>query len=245
MEQVLVSRGPRAGFALIKGVIPAEERTVSDLLDTITAGSATDLDPGPPNSARIKGQVQARRLSGARAGQGSRRHRSASRWATASLVTSPQGELNAARAGLIPKYQRFRVAGIFHSGFYQYDSAHGLHASRRRAAPLQRARPAVRHQLQGGQPRSRAGDWASNRASRRQGLHDHQLDGAESRALPRAQAGAGGHVHRDRADRHRGRAQHSHRAHHDGDGEDARHRRDDELWRRAGQVRRIFLLQGF
>jgi lipoprotein-releasing system permease protein len=25
--------------------------------------------------------------------------------------------------GLIPKFQRFRVAGIFHSGFYQYDSS--------------------------------------------------------------------------------------------------------------------------
>ena len=43
--QVLVSRGPRAGFALIKGIVPAEERTVSGLLDTITSGSAKDLDP--------------------------------------------------------------------------------------------------------------------------------------------------------------------------------------------------------
>src|SRR5208337_3344490 len=43
--QVLVSRGPRAGFALIKGIIPAQERTVSSLLDTITTGSAKDLDP--------------------------------------------------------------------------------------------------------------------------------------------------------------------------------------------------------
>ena len=43
--QVLVSRGPRAGFALIKGIIPAQERTVSSLLDTITSGSAKDLNP--------------------------------------------------------------------------------------------------------------------------------------------------------------------------------------------------------
>src|SRR5271157_5728931 len=43
--QVLVSRGPRAGFALIKGIIPSEERTVSSLLASITAGSAKDLDP--------------------------------------------------------------------------------------------------------------------------------------------------------------------------------------------------------
>jgi lipoprotein-releasing system permease protein len=38
------------------------------------------------------------------------------------LVTSPQGELTPL-GGLMPKYQRFRVAAIFHSGFYQYDSA--------------------------------------------------------------------------------------------------------------------------
>src|ERR1035437_6795098 len=37
------------------------------------------------------------------------------------LVTSPQGELTP--LGLAPKYQRFRVAAIFQSGFYQYDSA--------------------------------------------------------------------------------------------------------------------------
>ena len=37
------------------------------------------------------------------------------------LITSPQGELTP--LGLEPQYQRFSVAGIFHSGFYQYDSA--------------------------------------------------------------------------------------------------------------------------
>jgi lipoprotein-releasing system permease protein len=37
------------------------------------------------------------------------------------LVTSPQGELTP--LGLIPKFQRYRVAGIFHTGFYQYDSS--------------------------------------------------------------------------------------------------------------------------
>src|ERR1017187_6537236 len=47
--QVLVSRGPRAGFALIKGIIPAQEKTVSSLLDTVTSGSAKDLEPGAAN----------------------------------------------------------------------------------------------------------------------------------------------------------------------------------------------------
>jgi lipoprotein-releasing system permease protein len=37
------------------------------------------------------------------------------------MVTSPQGELTP--YGLVPKYQRFQIVGIFHSGFYQYDSS--------------------------------------------------------------------------------------------------------------------------
>ena len=40
------------------------------------------------------------------------------------LVTSPQGELTP--VGLVPRYERFRVAGIFNSGFYQYDSAYAF-----------------------------------------------------------------------------------------------------------------------
>jgi len=37
------------------------------------------------------------------------------------LVTSPQGELTP--FGLVPKYSRFRVVGVFDSGFYDYDSS--------------------------------------------------------------------------------------------------------------------------
>jgi lipoprotein-releasing system permease protein len=37
------------------------------------------------------------------------------------LVISPQGELTP--FGLVPKYTRFRVVGIFNSGFYDYDSS--------------------------------------------------------------------------------------------------------------------------
>ncbi len=121
--QVLVSRGPRAGFALIKGIIPAQERGVSNLLEMMTSGSAADLEPEAPNqlSQQISDQGSINtpyppltlgkdlaETIGAQVGD-------------SVLVTSPQGELTP--LGLAPKYQRFRVAGIFHSGFYQYDSA--------------------------------------------------------------------------------------------------------------------------
>jgi lipoprotein-releasing system permease protein len=119
--QVLVSRGPRAGFALIKGIIPAEERTVSSLLDTVTTGSAKELNPEianpiavsqPPSlNASFPALVIGKDLAdtiGAQVGD-------------SVLVTSPQGELTP--LGLAPKYQRFRVVAIFHSGFYQYDAS--------------------------------------------------------------------------------------------------------------------------
>ncbi len=44
-EEVMVSNGPRAGFALLKAILPDQERTVSDLLGKITKGSAADLAP--------------------------------------------------------------------------------------------------------------------------------------------------------------------------------------------------------
>ena len=116
--QVLVSRGPRASFALIKGVVPTQERTVSGLLDTITAGSAKDLDPAPPgdDASQINTPYPALVLGGDIA------ETIGAQVGDTVLVTSPQGELTPL-GGLMPKYQRFRVAGIFHSGFYQYDSA--------------------------------------------------------------------------------------------------------------------------
>ena len=43
--QVLISRGARSGGGLIKGVIPADERTVRDLLQRVKRGSAAALEP--------------------------------------------------------------------------------------------------------------------------------------------------------------------------------------------------------
>ena len=40
------------------------------------------------------------------------------------LVTSPQGELTP--FGMVPRYMRFKVVGIFQSGFYDYDSTWAL-----------------------------------------------------------------------------------------------------------------------
>src|SRR5579859_4028840 len=117
--QVLVSRGARSGGALIKGIVPADERTVSDLLKGITAGSAQALEPmaavseskdAPAVPPLVIGNDLAETL-GATVGD-------------TVLVTSPQGELTP--LGLVPRYQRFVVVGIFKSGFYQYDSTYAF-----------------------------------------------------------------------------------------------------------------------
>ena len=106
-EQVLISHGARSGGALIEGIVPAQERTVSDLLSTVTMGSAAALDAqGQTPPPIVIGRDLADTID-ARVG-------------TTVMVTSPQGELTP--LGLIPKFQPFRIAGIFHSGFYQYDS---------------------------------------------------------------------------------------------------------------------------
>jgi lipoprotein-releasing system permease protein len=118
-EQVLISHGARSGGALIEGVIPKQERRVTDLLSSVTIGSAAPLEP---------------REEGGRALPGNEDHAPPpivigsdladtidAKVGTPVLVTSPQGELTP--LGLIPKFQRFQVVGIFHSGFYQYDSS--------------------------------------------------------------------------------------------------------------------------
>jgi len=124
--QVLISRGPRAGFALVKGIIPADERKVSNILDTIVAGSAKDLVPGAANetSEPVPGEGSSNApeppivLGSDLAGQ------IGASVGDSVLITSPQGELTP--IGLAPKYERFSVVGIYHSGFYQYDAAMGF-----------------------------------------------------------------------------------------------------------------------
>ncbi len=116
-EQVLISQGARSDGALIEGVIPQQERRVSDLLSTVTMGSAAALEPRPQTSpASRQDQAPPPIVIGHDLAE-----QIDAKVGSPVLVTSPQGELTP--LGLIPKYQRFQVAGIFHSGFYQYDSS--------------------------------------------------------------------------------------------------------------------------
>jgi lipoprotein-releasing system permease protein len=145
-EQVLISRGPRAKGAVLKGMLPQYERKVSDLLNSVTLGSAADLETAPLTNSNANSE----KSDSSRADRSVRPTQDKSpddlagvqqRVAAMApivlgkdmaeeigatvgsvvLVTSPQGELTP--FGMVPKYIRFRVAGIFNSGFFDYDSS--------------------------------------------------------------------------------------------------------------------------
>ena len=121
--QVLISKGARAGDGLVEGILPADQNTISDILQNVKKGSAEALEPQSSESASqqvggetaavppiVIGQDLAEAL-GAEVGD-------------KVMVTSPQGELTP--FGIVPKYQGYQVAGIFKSGFYQYDSSYAF-----------------------------------------------------------------------------------------------------------------------
>ena len=130
--QVLISKGARSGGGLIKGVIPADEKTVGDLLQSVVQGSASALEPVAASAAPCAGGASAsndcgggvpREIPPIVIGQDMAESLGA-KVGDGVLVTSPQGELTP--LGLVPKYERFQVAGIFKSGFYQYDSSYAF-----------------------------------------------------------------------------------------------------------------------
>ena len=143
-EQVLISRGPRARGAVLKGMVPRYERQVGDLLSSVKQGSAAALednaetpaeskptsnaadksvrptqeDESPDSLAAVHDRVAA--MPPIVLGKDMADNLGATVGSVV-LVTSPQGELTP--FGMVPKYNRFRVVAIFNSGFFDYDSS--------------------------------------------------------------------------------------------------------------------------
>ena len=117
--QVLLSHGARSGGALIEGILPADEIRVGDLLQSIKQGSATELAPLQDTETNAGLQSVPPLVIGSELAASV-----GARIGDTVLLTSPQGELTP--LGLVPRYQRFRVVGIFSSGFYQYDQAYAF-----------------------------------------------------------------------------------------------------------------------
>jgi lipoprotein-releasing system permease protein len=119
-EQVLLSRGARAQGGILKGIIPQDENKVSSILNTVTQGSAASLDQPTQPAAVDGGQSPAGSLPPIVLGKDMADELGAS-VGTVITVTSPQGELTP--FGVVPKYKRFKVVGIFSSGFFDYDNS--------------------------------------------------------------------------------------------------------------------------
>ena len=145
-EQVLISRGPRARGAVLKGMIPRYERKVGDLLNSVKEGSASPLEDTATTEAESKPEskaadksvrsTQADTTQSPDSLEGLQQRVAAmppivlgkdmadnlgASVGSVVLVVSPQGELTP--FGMVPKYNRFHVVGIFSSGFFDYDSS--------------------------------------------------------------------------------------------------------------------------
>lgn len=122
-DQVLASRGSRASGMELKGIVPEYENRVSDLLKSVKVGSALPLNPVEPCIKNGTDCTTPKQLPPIVLGKDLAETIGAT-VGSIILVTSPQGELTP--FGLVPKYERFKVVGVFNSGFYNYDSAWGF-----------------------------------------------------------------------------------------------------------------------
>jgi lipoprotein-releasing system permease protein len=106
-ETVLISSGSRARGIVLKGIEPRDAQAQAKLFTRWREG-ALRLEPSEAEAAPpiLLGWELAKEL-GVSAGD-------------PVLITSPQGRLTP--FGLVPRYRSFEVAGIFESGFWDYDA---------------------------------------------------------------------------------------------------------------------------
>jgi len=97
-----------SAVAMIKGVVPAEERTVTDLASQVEEGQLDALDHVAEGSLPpvLLGRDLASTLG---VGVGD-----------VVSVTSPNGRLSP--YGMVPSVKKFRVAGTVYSGLYEFDA---------------------------------------------------------------------------------------------------------------------------
>ncbi|HVW70709.1 MAG TPA: lipoprotein-releasing ABC transporter permease subunit [Steroidobacteraceae bacterium] len=102
-EQAMLANGGSIAGATVRGVLPEEEKTATGLAQRVIQGKLDDLRAGEYNT--ILGSALAKELNVAIGG-------------TVVLI-APDGI--ATPTGVVPRMRRFRVAGIFESGMYEFD----------------------------------------------------------------------------------------------------------------------------
>jgi lipoprotein-releasing system permease protein len=117
-NEMMLARGPALSGVLIKGIDPATSPGVLDIADRLTVGKVEDLakplppnDGGPPLPEIFIGKELQKKLK-AKVGDRVR-------------VVSPKADFDPAQwtptGGAAPSVREFRVAGVFYSGFDEYD----------------------------------------------------------------------------------------------------------------------------
>jgi lipoprotein-releasing system permease protein len=104
----IVASAAGSALATFKGIVPAEERTVTDIAAQIEGGSLDAL-AGPPGAVPppiLLGRELANQLG---VGPGDIVN-----------VTSPRGRLSP--MGVMPRMTKFRVVGLVRSGLYEFDN---------------------------------------------------------------------------------------------------------------------------
>lgn len=104
--QVMLRFGSRVSGVVIRGIDPEVERDTTDLLNKLKAGSIKGLSDDGTTPGIIIGREMLRNL-GLFVGDDIE-------------MISPIGEMGP--LGMIPKMKKFRVAGYFEAGMYEYDS---------------------------------------------------------------------------------------------------------------------------
>jgi len=106
--QALISRGEEMRGAIVRGISPADEATVTELGARLRDTTFARLQPGAWN---IVLGVELARALGVQPGD------------KVTLV-APGGQVTP--AGVVPRLKQFTLAGIFEAGHYEYDSALAL-----------------------------------------------------------------------------------------------------------------------
>jgi len=107
-SQALIARGDEMRGAIVRGISPTDEATVTDLAAQLKDTTLARLVPG--GWGIVLGVELARNL-GVRAGD-------------KVTIAAPGGQVTP--AGLIPRFKQFQVVGTFDAGHYEYDSGLAL-----------------------------------------------------------------------------------------------------------------------
>lgn len=104
LGQAMAAHGKQVNGVFVRGILPAQERTVAEIADKMVEGQLDALTPG--EFGIVVGSALAWKLD--------------LRVGSQVSIVVPQAQ--ATPAGLLPRFKRFTVVGIFRIDMYEYDS---------------------------------------------------------------------------------------------------------------------------